>query len=202
MTIDKSPLQLHYENIQSLQSSVIRWNLNNHYIIAENIKNINRVFTNEKFSDFELRCATGHLEELNQNNKNGDYALFKQLYSDQKYLNVNMPLTDNEKLSFVQRVSEYCRSIDRVRFYHLILEELNPYLELLLATSPSVTTQHIYDKYQERMDAGLLGCHFETLKEKLHQSEFQIFFDKLTHVPLFDRNDFSYLQENQKNLYY
>lgn len=195
----KSPLQLHYENILSLQILVNRWSMNNHYIIGEHLRNINRALADEKIDDFTHKCNVEYLAELRNKSKD-EYALFEELYRDQNYLYSNIPLSTQDKLSFVERVGKRCVELDLGYSYNLILNELNSYLEFLLSQSPDLSEAAIYENFRFKIGYTLLGSSYRTLSKKLTQIELSRIMDKLSNVPLFNSNDFPYLQPAGANM--
>lgn len=193
MTTNKSPLQAHFEHIFNLKTIIDGKSLNSHYLIGEHIKNINNAFQESLAYPATMYYHHQHLQELFQQGRLVESELFYELYKDKEYLKGRVPLCENEKLRFIQRVAARCKELDYGLAYNTIINELNSYLSFLLSLSPDITKQEIYAVYKDKMASSLLGRSFDLIKKILPEHEFGYYFDQLTQVPMFNRNDFSYI---------
>lgn len=201
MTDTKSPLQAHFEHMLVLKNLIDRWSLNSHHLICEHIKNINNAFLNTLDYPATMYYHHEHLKELYQAGKHEEYELFYELTRDREYLKDRVPLSDQEKLSFVQRVSARCTELDCGWAYNTITNELNEYLSFLLSCSPDINEREIYAAYKQKVGYSLLSRSYKSIKSKLPKHEFNQFFKELTQVPMFNCNDFSYvLSEDEETV--
>ena len=195
MSPKKSHLQSHFENILAIKNLVDRWSLNSHFIISQHINNINRALSDDQDFHFSKKFVE---KELNQYAKSEDYQayyLLKELYADEEFLKLNIPLSDKAKMDFVKRVANRCSELDTGYTYNTITVELNRYLAFLISQSPDITDEQLYGIYKDTMRSCLLGRSFRSIKNNLPKNQFEKLYHRITEIPLFKKEDFTYVVE-------
>ena len=200
MSKNKSPLQIHYENILLIKKTVDRWSLNNHCIVSDHIKNINLALNDDKDFFFSKSFVEKELKEYKVREDHHAHDQFKELYSNQEFLKLNIPLSNDEKLNFVKRVAARYSELDNGYIYNTIINELNSYLEILISKSPDLNNNELYEIYKNKMNSSLFGYSFTSIKKRLLEDEFKKLIYMLTDIPLFNKNDFQYFIEKDEKL--